>query len=81
VIAGVAFSPDGARVVSGSSDGTVRVWSDLEPLPIDDPRLWRATNDCLSTTLRKQLLGVDDAVATALRDRCVARVAAQRTRP
>src|SRR5262249_12488005 len=53
-----AFSPDGTRIVAGMADGTVRIWSDLHPIPLDDPRLWAATSYCLPVAKRRDLLGV-----------------------
>ncbi|MEE8592590.1 MAG: WD40 repeat domain-containing protein [Candidatus Bipolaricaulota bacterium] len=29
----VAFSPDGKRVLTGSDDGTARIWQLLQPVP------------------------------------------------
>nr|WP_240484264.1 WD40 repeat domain-containing protein [Pseudarthrobacter sulfonivorans] len=36
-VRGVAFSPDGGRVVSGSADGRVRLWDAGTALPAGDP--------------------------------------------
>ncbi|KAG1864608.1 WD40-repeat-containing domain protein, partial [Suillus tomentosus] len=33
----VSFSPDGTRIVSGSSDDTVRVWDAATGLPLGEP--------------------------------------------
>jgi WD40 repeat protein len=33
----VSFSPDGTRIVSGSSDSTVRVWDAATGLPLGEP--------------------------------------------
>src|SRR6185369_7336197 len=71
----VAFSPDGHRIASTSDDKTVRVWSDLDPISPSDPRLWTLTSYCLSIERRKDLLGVSEAVARALHERCLRRVA------
>jgi WD40 repeat protein/serine/threonine protein kinase len=74
----VAFSADG-RLFSGSSDKTIRIWSDLAPLLPTDPRLWQATSYCLSIDSLKELIGIDaEEVARAIRDRCLERVAAAR---
>src|ERR1700733_8569398 len=36
-VASVAFSPDGTRIVSGSSDTTVRIWDAVSGVPITEP--------------------------------------------
>jgi redox-sensitive bicupin YhaK (pirin superfamily) len=36
----VAFSPDGETLVSGGSDGTVRLWT-RQGKPIGEPVAWR----------------------------------------
>jgi WD40 repeat protein len=42
-IKSVAFSPDGARVVTGSRDNTARLW-EVPPPALDDPeRIWLST--------------------------------------
>jgi WD40 repeat protein len=68
------FSPDGQRIVGASMDRTVRVWHDLAPATLDDPRLWAATNYCLSVARRIQLLGVTEAQAVRDRQRCLERI-------
>ncbi len=79
-VSAVVFTPDGRHLVSGGDDLTLRVWTDFAPIAADDPRLWTATNDCLSPALEGQLLGVDEDVAKALEAKCQARVAAARGR-
>jgi WD40 repeat protein len=71
----VRFSADGRRIVSASEDGTMRVWHDLAPPSLDDPRLWTATTYCMSIERREQLLGVSGELAGRDRQRCLARVA------
>jgi WD40 repeat protein len=80
VINSVNFSPDGGRIASASVDGTLRIWRDLDPVTPGDPRLWTATNECLSVDARQQLLGVSAAVAAKLHARCLAHVAAAAAR-
>jgi WD40 repeat protein len=68
------FSPDGLSVVSASDDGTVRVWRDLAPVALDDPRLWTATTYCMPIDRRIDLLGVSEEQAKRDLQRCVERV-------
>ena len=75
----VAFSPDGKRLAAASDDHTVWIWSDIEPLlGTQDPRLWTATNHCLSVERRIQLLNIPEALARAQHQACLARVAEAR---
>jgi WD40 repeat protein len=75
-----AFSPDGQRIVTASDDKTARIWTDLTPLRgTDDPRLWAATQYCLSVERRIELLNVPEATARADQEACQRRVEATRT--
>lgn len=66
-----SFSPDGKRIAAASDNKTITVWSDLEPLlGPDDPRLWAATNDCLSMDVRQRLLGFTDEQSRIDLERC-----------
>ncbi len=38
-IRSVAFSPDGTKIVSGSTDKTIKVWDSGAPLPSKSPLL------------------------------------------
>jgi len=38
-IRSVAFSPDGTKIVSGSDDGTIKVWDSGVPEPSKSPLL------------------------------------------
>jgi WD40 repeat protein len=74
-----AWSPDGKRIAAPSDDGTVWVWSDLTPLQgPSDPKLWTATNDCLTVELRVRILGVPEDAAKADEAACLRRVEAAR---
>jgi hypothetical protein len=64
--------------MSVSMDHTVRIWSDLAPLTLDDPRLWAATGYCMPVERRIELLGVFPEQAQRDRQRCLERV--ERTR-
>ncbi len=69
-----AWSPDGQRIAAPSDDGSVWVWSDLAPLGgPSDPRLWTATNYCLSVERRVRILGVSEAMAEADQAACLRR--------
>jgi WD40 repeat protein/serine/threonine protein kinase len=68
------FSPDSLSIVSASSDGTVRVWRDLAPVALDDPRLWTATTYCIPIDRRIDLLGVSEEQAKHDLERCLERV-------
>jgi WD40 repeat protein len=68
------FSPDGLSIVSASRDGTVRIWRDLAPVALDDPRLWTATTYCMPVERRVELLGVTEEQAERDRQRCLKRV-------
>ena len=70
-----AFSPHGDRIVSASKDDTIRVWRDLEPLELDDTRLWTATTYCMPIEMRQKLLGASVPVARENRERCIRRAA------
>ncbi|MDI3290828.1 WD40 repeat domain-containing protein [Polyangium sp. 15x6] len=71
----MAWSPDGRRIVTGSDDGVVRIWTDLEPLHgIDDPKLWTATTYCMPIERRMELLRVTEAMARENQEACLRRV-------
>jgi hypothetical protein len=72
------FSLDGRRIVSASNDHTVRVWHDLAPATLDDPRLWTATAYCMPVERRVKLLGVSAEQGERDRRHCLDRV--ERTR-
>lgn len=77
----VSFSPDGRELVSASGDGSIRVWRNLAPLGLDDPRLWEASNVCLDTEDRRALVGVPDRIARHEERRCHERRTAFSLRP
>ena len=67
-VSSVAFSPDGKKVLTGSSDNTARVWT-LDPLELRT-LLWRYTQFCLSAEQRSVLLGETESQATIGYARC-----------
>jgi WD40 repeat protein len=72
-----AFSPDGQRIVTASTDRTARVWTDLTQLRgADEPRLWTATTYCLSMERRVELLNMSETTARADQQACQRRVEA-----
>ena len=46
-IQSVAFSPDGTKIVSGSHDGTIKVWDFGAPEPSNRPSLAKTDACCL----------------------------------
>src|SRR5262249_40755647 len=71
----IAYSPDGRRIASGSDDKLVRIWHDLEPIRLGDPRLWAATTYRLSQAQYEQVLGFPKEAARASRAACARRIA------
>ncbi len=71
-----AFAPDGRSIITGSHEGYVaRVWDDLSPISgPDDPKLWAATDYCMSVERRIELLGVPPAMAESNYQACRRRV-------
>lgn len=57
----------------------MRLWHDLAPVALDDPRLWTATNDCMPVERCIELLGVSPEQALRDRARCLERVARPRS--
>jgi hypothetical protein len=53
----------------------VRVWHDLEPIRLRDPRLWGATTYCLSEAQYEKALGFPKDAARASRAACARRIA------
>ena len=45
-ITSVAFSLDGTKIVSGSADGTIKVWDSGAPKPSKSPLLGHKTDVC-----------------------------------
>jgi WD40 repeat protein/serine/threonine protein kinase len=72
---GAVWSPDGKRIAAVSSDNTVWIWTNLEPLRgVDDPKLWTATAHCMSVERRVELLHVSEATAQSDQEACERRV-------
>lgn len=66
----VAFDQSGNRVVTGSDDGTARVWGLLSPEAIR-AALWESTKECLRPSQRAAMLGETDDEATRDYDACL----------
>ena len=64
---------DSGRVLTWRGHG-VRVLDDLEPVRVNDPRLWRATPYCMPVSEREKLLHVLENTARENRERCQTRV-------
>ena len=69
-----AFQPGCRRLVSASDDPTIRVWHDLAPVTLDDPRLWTILSYSMPVVRRIELLGVSEQMARDHLARCLARV-------
>jgi WD40 repeat protein len=75
VINAAFFSPDGQRIIAASDDGTIIVWSDLEPRNgAGDPRLWEPTRYCMPLEVRRRLLDFSEAQSREDLARCQRKV-------